>query len=136
VHRRRTDTGHVNVRDFIFCPMLCNALQLTRYINYLYFRSYRAVLVERPVSVFVCSRPVITSSTSSLNVAEGSDVLLTCTAAADPTPNVRWQSPFGDVVSVTPPDDRQQQRLSAVWQIRRARPHHSGWYWYVQTPFS
>jgi len=85
-------------------------------------------LLARPVADFACSSPAIGSATSSRNVVDGSDVVLACTADADPTPNVRWASPFGDVVSVTPPDDRQQRRLSAIWQIRRARPHHSGWY--------
>jgi len=87
-------------------------------------------LLERPTSVFTCSRPVIMSFISSRNVPEGSDVVLTCTAEGDPTPSVKWASPFGDVVSVSPPDDRQQRRLSAIWQIRRARSHHSGWYRY------
>ena len=85
-------------------------------------------LLRRPVSDFVCSAPTIVSSTGSRNVADGSDVVLACAAEGDPTPNVMWASPFGDVVSVTPPQDRQQRRLSAIWQIRRARPHHSGWY--------
>jgi len=85
-------------------------------------------LLDRPAVDFTCTVPAIGSSTPSRNVAEGSDVVLACTADGDPTPNVRWASPFGDVVSVTPPDDRQQRRLSAVWQIRRARPQHSGWY--------
>jgi len=85
-------------------------------------------LLERPASAFTCSLPVIVSLTSSRNVPEGSDVVLTCTAEGDPTPSVKWASPFGDVVSVSPPDDRQQRRLSAIWQIRRARSHHSGWY--------
>ena len=89
-----------------------------------------APLLERPASVFTCSTPAIVSSTASRNVPEGSDVVLACTAEGDPTPNVKWASPFGDVVSVTPPDDRQQRRLSAIWQIRRARSHHSGWYRY------
>ena len=88
-------------------------------------------LLERPVSDFVCSASVIVSSTSSRNVPDGSDVVLACTAEGDPTPSVKWASPFGDVVSVSPSDDRQQRRLSAVWQIRRARPHHSGWYRYI-----
>jgi len=87
-------------------------------------------LLDRLLEDFVCSPPTISSSTPSRNVDEGSDVVLACSAAADPTPNVKWASPFGDVVSVTPPDDRQQRRLSAIWQIRRARPHHSGWYRY------
>jgi len=85
-------------------------------------------LLERPVEDFICSASTIVSSTSSRNVPEGSDVVLACMAEGDPTPNVKWASPFGDVVSVTPSEDRQQRRLSAVWQIRRARPHHSGWY--------
>ena len=87
-------------------------------------------LLARPVSEFFCSASSITSSTSSRNVPEGSDVVLACTAEGDPTPNVKWASPFGDVVSVAPSEDRKQRRLSAVWQIRRARPHHSGWYRY------
>jgi len=89
-------------------------------------------LLGRAVSDFFCSGSRITSSTSSRNVPEGSDVVLACTAEGDPTPNVKWASPFGDVVSVTPSEDRQQRRLSAVWQIRRARPHHSGWYRYIE----
>ena len=87
-------------------------------------------LLDRSVSDFACSGPVIQSSTPSRNVPAGSDVVLACTAEGEPTPNVKWASPFGDVVSITPPDDRQQQRLSAIWQIRRARAHHSGWYRY------
>ena len=87
-------------------------------------------LLGRPVPNFACSAPAIASSTSSRNVPEGSDVVLACTAAGDPTPNVRWASPFGDVVRVTPSEDRQHRRMSAIWQIRRARTHHSGWYRY------
>jgi len=87
-------------------------------------------LLQRSERHFVCSRPRIASSTPSRNVVEGSDVILTCTAGGDPTPSVKWASPFGDVVSVSPPGDRQQRRLSAIWQIRRARSQHSGWYRY------
>jgi len=85
-------------------------------------------LLDRPVAEFTCSAPEISSATPSRNVRDGLDVVLACTADGDPAPNVRWESPFGDVVSVSPPDDRQHRQQSAIWKIRRTRPHHSGWY--------
>jgi Leucine-rich repeat (LRR) protein len=84
--------------------------------------------VERSAAEFQCTRPTILYVTTSMNVLEGSDVILSCTAQSDPAPSVTWSSPSNEVVTISPSDDRQQHRLSAMWQLRRARATHSGWY--------
>lgn len=86
------------------------------------------LLSERSPDEFLCTGPTIVYATSSMNVHEGSDVILSCTAQSDPAPSVTWSSPSNEVVTISPSEDRQQRRLSAMWQLRRARATHSGWY--------
>jgi Leucine-rich repeat (LRR) protein len=86
------------------------------------------LLADRSRTEFQCSGPTVVYVTSSMNVPEGSDVILSCTAQSDPAPSVTWSSPSNEVVTISPSDDRQQRRLSAMWQLRRARATHSGWY--------
>lgn len=86
------------------------------------------ILLNRDPATFVCTSPQITLITQSQNVREGSNVLLNCAAQSDPAPAIVWRAPFGDVLSITPPEDRTRTKTIADWAINFIRPYQSGWY--------
>lgn len=86
------------------------------------------ILLNRDPGNFVCTSPQITLITQSQNVREGTNVLLNCAAQSDPAPAIVWRAPFGDVLSITPPEDRTRTKTIADWAINFIRPYQSGWY--------
>lgn len=77
---------------------------------------------------FACTAPRITLITPSENVREGDNVMLSCAAQSDPAPAIVWRAPFGDVLSITPPEDRTRTKTTADWSIHRIKAYQSGWY--------
>lgn len=77
---------------------------------------------------FTCTAPRITLITPSENVREGDNVMLSCAAQSDPAPAIVWRAPFGDVLSITPPEDRTRTKTTADWSIHRIKAYQSGWY--------
>lgn len=77
---------------------------------------------------YVCTPATITRITPSQSRMEGDVVTLSCAAQSDPAPAIVWRAPFGDVLSITPPDDRTQTKTIAVFSIHQIKPHQSGWF--------
>lgn len=92
-------------------------------------RSPKAVSIyEMTSSDFVCRPPNVTYVTGSTNAVRGSSVYLTCAARGDPAPEVQWSSPFGEVVSVTPPFNRTRYVTYAIWHVSIIQKYQAGWY--------
>jgi hypothetical protein len=87
-----------------------------------------APLADLDAALFACRLPTIVAQTKNIAVAEDATVVLSCTADGDPAPDVHWSSPIGEVLGVTPPADRRQNRSTAVWSTRRIRRKDAGWY--------
>jgi len=85
-------------------------------------------ILSRRSSDFICSGPRILDITQNLNLDDGEDAMLSCTAQSDPAAEIVWKSPFGEVFSITPPNDRKITGTYAAWQISRIKPDQAGWY--------
>ena len=86
-------------------------------------------IVYLPESSFACTAPRIVNVTPSKQVNEGDEVFLTCSAVADPAPEVEWTAPSGEAISITPSQDRTRNRTMAVWRLSSAiTPQQAGIY--------
>lgn len=77
---------------------------------------------------YICTPATITRITPSQSRMEGDFVTLSCAAQSDPAPAIVWRAPFGDVVTITPPDDRTQTLTTAVFTLHQIKPDKSGWF--------
>ena len=77
-------------------------------------------IVYLPESSFACTAPRIVNVTPSKQVNEGDEVFLTCSAVADPAPEVEWTAPSGEAISITPSQDRTRNQTMAVWRLASA----------------
>ncbi|KAK2163158.1 hypothetical protein LSH36_84g01015 [Paralvinella palmiformis] len=87
----------------------------------------KSIYAMSPID-FVCRPPNVTYVTGSTNAVADSSVYLTCVARGDPAPEVEWSSPFGEVVSVTPPFNRTRYATYAIWHVSIIQQYQAGWY--------
>ena len=75
------------------------------------------------------AQPTITAITADTTVREGDNLLLMCTAEdARVAPEVKWTSPLGELMKVSPNADQTKWRTQAVWYMAKIKAHQSGRY--------
>ena len=84
-------------------------------------------------SVLACTVPRIAYVTSNVTVNEGDDVLLTCSAVADPAPEVEWTAPSGEAISIMPSQDRSRNKTMTVWRVSSISRSQAGLYKCIAT---
>ena len=86
-------------------------------------------IVKMADSSFVCTVPHIAYVTPNMTkIDEGDDVFLTCSAVADPAPVVKWTSPSGDSISISPSQDRRRTKTAALLRVASISRSQAGLY--------
>ena len=80
-----------------------------------------------------CTVPRIAYVTPDKEVDEDDDVFLTCSAVADPAPEVEWTAPSGEAISITPSQNRSRTKTTAVWRVSSISRSQAGLYRCIAT---
>jgi len=88
----------------------------------------RIALLNQPLEEFICSTPEITDIRPVVHFTTGSDVLISCTARGDPSPEMEWISPSHESIRVSPPANRTQNTSIHFWKLKNVTEHSAGRY--------